>query len=82
MTNRRQKISMSDIEAVGYGKLILAAIIGLPVGAILGYVFAVIWLALLPAGDIILVVLPVIGGIGGFINAPMILVRKNMANKS
>ena len=51
MSNTQRRITMNDIEAVGYGKLLLAAIIGIPVGTVLAFIFAVVWLALLPAGQ-------------------------------
>lgn len=78
MSMTRRRIKMSDIRAVPFVKLLFAAFIGIPIGATLAFVFAVLWLAVFPAGDLILLMLPVIGGIGGFILGPLILVRKTM----
>ena len=78
MSNTRRRIRMSDIRAVSIMKLLLAALIGLPVGAVLAFIFAVAWLSVLPAGDLILLALPIIGGIGGLILGPFILVRRTM----
>ncbi len=79
MTTQRRRITKADINAVGYPKLAIAAMLGLPIGALLGYVFAVVWRAVLPAGDIIFLMCPVIGAFGGLLNAPVILIRRRMS---
>ena len=75
------RVRMSDIEAVGSPKLVVAAIVGVPVGAILALVFTVIFVTLVPAGDLVFIANPIIGAIGGFIIAPLTLVRREMARR-
>ncbi len=81
MTKQRRRVTMSDVEAVGAPKLVLAAIVGVPVGAILALVFTVIFVTFLPAGDLVFIANPIIGAIGGFIIAPLTLVRREIARR-
>lgn len=80
MVTQRRTITKNDVEAVGYPTLIVAAILSFPIGAVLGYIFAMVWLAILPAGDSILLLCPIMGAFGGLLLGPAILIGLKMAS--
>jgi len=82
MTQHRRGITSNDLAAVGYTKLLLAAIVGVPVGVLIAFVFTVIFVMFMPAGDLVFIANPIIGGVGGFFVVPIIVVRKRMERLS
>ena len=80
MASKTRRVTMGDIRGVSTGKLLTAAIIGVPVGAVFGFIFAVVWTRFIPAGDLVFIACPLICAIGGFFIGPLTVVKKNMQN--
>lgn len=68
--------SYPDFITVGWSKLILFAVFGLPTGMGCGIVASFIWIQMIPAGDAVVFMGAVVGGLIGMLVPPSVLVAQ------
>lgn len=63
-------VRLRDFAVVGWTKLIVCAISGLAVGVAVGLLAGLVYIRLIPAGDVVVFVFMLVGGILGFVLPP------------